>query len=43
MISGNWDLAWLSFGIGLSKWVSLGYGSVTMRLRNAIEIVTLRC
>jgi hypothetical protein len=30
-------LVWLV----LSKWVSLGCGSVTVRLRDAIEIVTL--
>jgi hypothetical protein len=41
IISGTWDgfgsvwLVWL-------KWVSLGYGLVTVRLRDAIEVVTLR-
>jgi hypothetical protein len=38
MISGN--LRWVWFGlVGLSKWVSLGCGSVTVRLRDAIEFV----
>jgi hypothetical protein len=41
MITGTWDLVWLSLGFGLSKWVSLGYGSVTVRLRDAIEVVIL--
>jgi hypothetical protein len=27
----------------LSKWVSLGYGLVMVRLCDAIEIVTMRC
>jgi hypothetical protein len=38
MISRTWDgfgLVWLV----LSKWVSLGYGSVTVKLRDAIEFV----
>jgi hypothetical protein len=38
MISGTWDwfgLVWLV----LLKWDSLGYGSVTVRLRDAIEFV----
>jgi hypothetical protein len=41
MISGTWDgfgLVWLV----LSKWVSLGCGSVMVRLRDLIEIITLR-
>jgi hypothetical protein len=41
MISGTWDgfsLIWLVW----SKWVSLGCGSVMVRLHDAIEIVTLR-
>jgi hypothetical protein len=29
-------------GLGLWKWVSLGYESVTVRLCDVIEIVTLR-
>jgi hypothetical protein len=38
MISGN-----LGFGlVGLSKWILLGCGSVTVRLRDAIEVRTLR-
>jgi hypothetical protein len=39
MISGTWDLVWLSLGFGLSKWVSLGCALVTVRLRDAIEII----
>ena len=31
-------LVWFGL-VGLSKWVSLGYGSVTVRLRDAIEFV----
>jgi hypothetical protein len=34
MISGTWDEFWLSLRLGL-----LGCGSVTVRLRDAIEIV----
>jgi hypothetical protein len=38
MISGNPE-----FGlVGLSKWILLGCGSVTVRLRDAIEVRTLR-
>jgi hypothetical protein len=40
MISGN-----LGFGfglVGLSKWILLGCGSVMVRLRDAIEVRTLR-
>jgi hypothetical protein len=38
MISGN-----PGFGlVGLSKWILLGCGSVTVRLRDAIEVRTLR-
>jgi hypothetical protein len=33
----TWNLRW--FWLVLSKWFSLGYGSVTMRLRDAIEFV----
>jgi hypothetical protein len=36
----SWNLRWVWFGlVGLSKWVSLGCGSVTVRLRDAIEFV----
>jgi hypothetical protein len=38
MISGN-----TGFGlVGMSKWIFLGCGSVTVRLRDAIEVRTLR-
>jgi hypothetical protein len=38
MISGN-----PGFGlVGLSNWILLGCGSVTVRLRDAIEVRTLR-
>jgi hypothetical protein len=38
MISGNPE-----FGlVGLSNWILLGCGSVTVRLRDAIEVRTLR-
>jgi hypothetical protein len=39
MISETWDGFWLSFGWVVSKWALLGCGSVTVRLRDAIEIV----
>jgi hypothetical protein len=49
MISGNpgFGLVWLVwfgwFGlVGLSKWILLGCGSVTVRLHDAIEVRTLR-
>ena len=38
----SWNLGWVWFGLVwlvLSKWVSLGCGSVTVRLRDAIEFV----
>jgi hypothetical protein len=38
----RWNLRWDGFGLVwlvLSKWVSLGYGSVTVKLRDAIEFV----
>jgi hypothetical protein len=36
----GWNLRWVWFGlVGLSKWVSLGCGSVTVGLRDAIEFV----
>jgi hypothetical protein len=43
MISGNpvFGLGWFGLVI-LSKWILLGCGSVTMRLRDAIEVRTLR-
>jgi hypothetical protein len=41
MISGNPGFGW--FGLfGLSKWMLLGCGSVMVRLRDAIEVRTLR-
>jgi hypothetical protein len=46
MISGNPGFGWFSlvwFGlVGLSKWILLGCGSVTVRLRDAFEVRTLR-
>jgi hypothetical protein len=41
----SWNLRWVWFGLVwliLSKWVSLGCGSVVVRLRDVIEVVTLR-
>jgi hypothetical protein len=38
MISGNPGFGW----VGLSKWILLGCGSVTVRLHDAIEVRTLR-
>jgi hypothetical protein len=38
MISGNPGFGW----VGLLKWILLGCGSVTVRLRDAIEVRTLR-
>jgi hypothetical protein len=38
----SWNLRWVWFGLVwlvLSKWVSLGCRSVTVRLRDAIEFV----
>jgi hypothetical protein len=38
----SWNLRWVWFGLVwlvLSKWVSLGCGSVTVRRRDAIEFV----
>jgi hypothetical protein len=38
MISGNpGDGQWSSFGWVISKWILLGCGSVTVRLRDAIK------
>jgi hypothetical protein len=42
MISGNLGWVLLSFGWVESKWVLLGCGSVTVRLRDAIEASSLR-
>jgi hypothetical protein len=39
MISGTWNGFWLSLWLGRVKVGLLGCGSVTMRLRDAIEIV----
>jgi hypothetical protein len=41
MISGNSGFGWVGL-VGLSKWILLGYGSFTARLRDAIEVRTLR-
>jgi hypothetical protein len=41
MISGNPGLGWFGL-VGLTKWILLGCGSVTVRLRDAIEVRTLR-
>jgi hypothetical protein len=41
MISGNPGFGWVDL-VGLSKWILLGCGSVTVRLRDAIEVRTLR-
>jgi hypothetical protein len=41
MISWNLRLGWFGL-VGLSKWILLGGGSVTVRLRDAIEVRTLR-
>jgi hypothetical protein len=38
MISGNPGFGW----VGLSKWIVLGCGSVTVRHLDAIEVRTLR-
>jgi hypothetical protein len=39
----SWNLRWVWFGlVGLSKWISLGYGSVTVGLRDAIKVRILR-
>jgi hypothetical protein len=42
MISGNLGWVLLSLGWVVSKWVLLGCGSVTVRLRDAIEASSLR-
>jgi hypothetical protein len=41
MISGNPGFGWVVL-VGLSKWILLGCGSVMVRLRDAIEVGTLR-
>jgi hypothetical protein len=41
MIRGNPGFGWVGL-VGLSKWITLGCGSVTVRLRDAIEVRTLR-
>jgi hypothetical protein len=41
MISGNTGFGWFGL-VGLSKWILLGCGSVTVRLYYAIEVRTLR-
>jgi hypothetical protein len=41
MISGNPGFGWIGL-VGLSKWILLGCGSVTVKLRDAIEVRTLR-
>jgi hypothetical protein len=41
MISWNLSLVWFGL-VGSSKWILLGCGSVTVRLRDAIEVRTLR-
>jgi hypothetical protein len=38
MISGTWDDFWLSLQLGCVKVGLLGCGSITVRLRDAIEI-----
>jgi hypothetical protein len=41
MISENLGFGWVGL-VGLSKWIILGCGSVTVRLRDAIKVRTLR-
>jgi hypothetical protein len=41
MISGNPGFGWVGL-VGLLKWISLGCGSVMVRLRDAIEVRTLK-
>jgi hypothetical protein len=39
----SWNLRWVWFGlVGWSKWILLGCESVRVRLRDAIEVRTLR-
>jgi hypothetical protein len=42
IISGNLEWVLLSFGWVVSKWVLLGCGSITVRLRDAIEASSLK-
>jgi hypothetical protein len=42
MISETCDGFWLSLGWVVSKWVLLGCGSITVRLHDAIEVISLR-
>jgi hypothetical protein len=42
MISGNLRWVLLSFGWVVSKWILLGCGSVTVRLRDAIETSSMK-
>jgi hypothetical protein len=42
MISGTWDGFWLSLWLGCVEVGLLGCWSVTMRLRDAIELLSLR-
>jgi hypothetical protein len=39
MISGTWDVFWLSLWLGCVKEGLLGCGSVTVRLHDVVEIV----
>jgi hypothetical protein len=41
MISGNPGFGWVGL-VGLSKWILLSCGSITVRLGDAIEVRTLR-
>jgi hypothetical protein len=41
IISGNTGFGWFGL-VGLSKWILLGCGSVTVRLCDVIEVRTLR-
>jgi hypothetical protein len=42
MISGTWDGFWLSLWLGCVEVGLLGCWLVTMRLRDAIELLSLR-
>jgi hypothetical protein len=42
MISGTLGLVWLILGWVVLKWVLLGCGSITVRLCDAIEVISLR-
>jgi hypothetical protein len=41
MVSGNPGFGWFGL-VGLSKWILFGCGLVTVRLRDAIKVRTLR-